>query len=134
MNQQIVQIMILIRDYDEAIEFYTTVLGFQLLEDTIRSETKRWVRVAPAGGGCSMLLAKAVTPEQKACVGNQTGGRVLLFIHTDDFDGYTGHLRSKGVEFIGEPRDEDFGKVVVFLDIYGNKWDLIEPKGVPEHV
>ena len=128
MNQQIVQIMILIRDYDEAIEFYTKALGFELLEDTKRSETKRWVRVAPAGGGCSMLLAKAVTPEQEACVGCQTGGRVLLFIHTDDFDAYYAHLQSHRVKFVGEPRNEDFGKVVVFEDLYGNKWDLIEPK------
>ncbi len=120
--------MILIRDYDEAIKFYTQALGFELLEDTKRSETKRWVRVAPAGGGCSMLLAKAVTPEQEASVGCQTGGKVLLFIHTDDFDKYYSHLQSHGVEFVGEPRNEDFGKVVVFLDLYGNKWDLIEPK------
>tara|TARA_R110002073_G_scaffold275332_1_gene438925 strand:+ start:100834 stop:101220 length:387 start_codon:yes stop_codon:yes gene_type:complete len=128
MNQQIVQMMVLVREYDEAIEFYTRVMGFDLLEDTKRSETKRWVRVAPSGGGCSMLLAKASTPEQEASVGNQTGGRVLFFLHTDDFDGYSSHLRSHGVEFIGEPRNEDYGKVVVFLDLYGNKWDLIEPK------
>jgi len=128
MNQQIAQIMILVRQYDEAIEFYCSVLGFELLEDTKRSETKRWVRVAPSGGGCSMLLGKAVTPEQEACVGNQTGGRVLMFIHTDDFDAYYEHLKSHGVEFVGEPRDEEYGKVVVFKDLYGNKWDLIEPK------
>lgn len=120
--------MVLVREYDEAIEFYTTVLGFDLLEDTKRSETKRWVRVAPSGGGCSLLLAKASTPEQQASIGNQTGGRVLFFLHTDDFDGYASHLRSHRVEFIGEPRNEDYGKVVVFLDLYGNKWDLIEPK------
>jgi len=128
LNQQIVQIMVLVRDYDEAIDFYCRVLGFDLLEDTKRSQTKRWVRVAPNSGGCSMLLAKAVTPEQEACVGSQTGGRVLLFIHTDDFDAYYAQLQSHSVEFAGEPRDEDFGKVVVFLDLYGNKWDLIEPK------
>lgn len=128
MNQQVVQMMILVRDYDDAIDFYTRALGFELLEDTKRSETKRWVRVAPAGGGCSILLAKADNPEQDARVGNQTGGRVLLFIHTDDFDSYYCHLHAQGVEFIGSPRDEDFGKVVVFLDLYGNKWDLIEPK------
>lgn len=120
--------MVLVREYDEAIEFYTTVLGFDLLEDTKRSETKRWVRVAPSGGGCSLLLAKASTPEQEASVGNQTGGRVMFFLHTDDFDGYSSHLRSHRVEFIGEPRNEDYGKVVVFLDLYGNKWDLIKPK------
>jgi len=127
LNQQIVQIMVLVGDYDEAIAFYCGVLGFELLEDTRRSQTKRWVRVSPAGGGCSMLLAKAVTPEQDACVGSQTGGRVLLFMHTDDFEGYCARLQSHGVEFVGDPRDEDFGKVVVFLDLYGNKWDLIEP-------
>ncbi len=128
MNQQIVQIMILVDDYDKAIEFYTKALGFDLLEDTKRSETKRWVRVAPPGGGCSMLLAKASTPEQVAAIGNQTPGRVLLFIHTDDFDAYYAHLQSHAVEFVGEPRNEDFGKVIVFKDIFGNKWDLIEPK------
>ena len=128
MNQQIVQIMVLVKDYDKAIDFYTNTLGFELIEDTKRSETKRWVRVAPAGGGCSMLLAKAASPEQEACIGSQTGGRVLLFIHTDDFDAYYARLQSHDVEFAGEPRDEEFGKVVVFLDLYGNKWDLIEPK------
>ena len=128
MNQQIAQIMVLVRQYDEAIEFYTHVFGFELLEDTKRSDTKRWVRVVPSGGGCSMLLAKAVTPEQETCVGNQTGGRVLGFLHTDNFDAYCDGLRSHGVEFVGEPRNEDFGKVVVFKDLYGNKWDLIEPK------
>ena len=119
--------MVLVSEYDPAIDFYTRVLGFELLEDTKRSETKRWVRVAPPGGGCSMLLAKPTTPEQEARVGNQTGGRVLLFLHTDDFDGYTARLRSHSVEFVGEPRNEDFGKVIVFLDPFGNKWDLIEP-------
>ncbi len=120
--------MILVRQYDEAIEFYCRVLGFELLEDTKRNEAKRWVRVAPSGGGCSILLAKAAAPEQESCVGHQTGGRVLGFLHTDSFDAYTQRLRSHGVEFVGEPRDEDFGKVVVFKDLYGNKWDLIEPK------
>jgi catechol 2,3-dioxygenase-like lactoylglutathione lyase family enzyme len=128
MTHQIAQLLLLIRDYDKAIDFYTRVLGFDLLEDTQRSETKRWVRIAPSGGGCSILLAKSVNPEQDACVGNQTGGRVFAFLHTGNFDEYYERLSSFGVEFAGSPRDEDFGKVVVFMDLYGNKWDLIEPK------
>lgn len=127
MSEQIVQLAIVVLDYDEAIDFYTNTLGFELIEDTKRSETKRWVRIMPPGGGCSMLLAKAVSPEQMASVGNQTGGRVFLFLHTTDFDAYYERLKSRKVQFIGEPRDEDYGKVIVFLDLYGNKWDLIEP-------
>lgn len=128
MTEQIVQLTIVVPDYDEAIEFYTQVMGFELLEDTKRSETKRWVRVEPAGGGCGILLAKAVNAEQTASIGNQSGGRVFLFLHTDNFDAYYNRLSSHGVRFIGEPRDEDYGRVIVFLDLYGNKWDLIEPK------
>ena len=128
MIQKMVQVMMLIRDYDEAIDFYTRKLGFELLEDTRRSETKRWVRVAPPGGGCSLLFAKSNSAQQDACVGNQAGGRVFAFLHTDNFDGYYNELKSNGVEFVGSPRDEDFGRVVVFKDLYGNKWDLIEPK------
>ncbi len=127
MGQQIVQLAIVVSDYDEAIDFYTRVMGFELIEDTKRSETKRWVRVAPSGGGFSVLLAQAVTPEQHASIGNQTGGRVFLFLHTDDFDTYYERLQSHGVEFIDQPRSEEYGKVVVFFDLYGNKWDLIEP-------
>jgi catechol 2,3-dioxygenase-like lactoylglutathione lyase family enzyme len=130
MSEQIVQLAIVVLDYDEAIDFYTNTLGFELIEDTKRGKTKRWVRIMPpgGGGGCSMLLAKAVSPEQIASVGNQTGGRVFLFLHTTDFDAYYERLKSHKVQFIGEPRDEDYGKVIVFLDLYGNKWDLIEPK------
>lgn len=128
MSEQIVQLTIVVPDYDEAIEFYTGVMGFELIEDTKRSETKRWVRVAPASSGCGILLAKAVNEEQIASIGNQTGGRVFLFLHTDDFDAYYSRLTSHGVSFIGEPRNEDYGRVIVFLDRYGNKWDLIEPK------
>jgi catechol 2,3-dioxygenase-like lactoylglutathione lyase family enzyme len=129
MNQQIAQLTLIVRDYDEAIDFYTRKLGFQLIEDSKRSETKRWVRIAPRGSrdGCGLLLAKAINPEQEASIGNQTGGRVMLFLHTDNFDAYFSHLKSSGVEFVGEPRNEDYGKVVVFVDLYGNKWDLIEP-------
>ncbi len=129
MNQQLIQISVLVRDYDEAIVFYTQKLGFVLLEDTALSETKRWVRIKPDGsqGGCSILLAKAVNAEQILAIGNQTGGRVFLFLHTDNIDRDYINYKSKGVEFIGEPRSENYGKVVVFRDIYGNLWDLIEP-------
>lgn len=129
MNQQLIQISVLVRDYDEAIVFYTQKLGFVLLEDTALSETKRWVRIQPEGnqGGCSILLAKAVNAEQKLAIGNQTGGRVFLFLHTDNIDRDYSNYKSKGIEFIGEPRSENYGKVVVFRDIYGNLWDLIEP-------
>ncbi len=128
MNQKIVQMALVVRDYDEAIRFYTELLGFVLLEDTELSDTKRWVRVAPAGSPCSLLLAKAASDEQQRCVGNQTGGRVFLFLHTDDLWHDFAELQSRGVNFIGEPRAEEYGLVVVFTDLYGNKWDLIEPR------
>ena len=129
MNQQLIQISLLVRDYDEAIVFYTQKLGFLLLEDTSLTETKRWVRIQPAGnqGGCSILLAKAVNEQQISAIGNQTGGRVFLFLHTDNIDRDYINYKNKGIEFIGEPRSESYGKVVVFRDIYGNLWDLIEP-------
>ena len=126
MNQKIVQMTLVVRDYDEAIRFYTGILGFDLLEDTELSATKRWVRVAPPDCHFSLLLAKAATSEQSNCVGNQTGGRVFLFLHTDDLWGDFVELQSRGVNFIGEPRAEAFGLAVVFTDLYGNKWDLIE--------
>ncbi|MBL4591972.1 MAG: VOC family protein [Phycisphaerales bacterium] len=128
MIQKVAQLVMLIRDYDEAIGFYTGKLGFEILEDTRRSETKRWVRVAPPGSGCSSLFAKSSSAQQDACVGNQTGGRVFAFLNTDNFDAYYNKLKSNGVEFVGSPRNEGFGKVVVFMDLYGNKWDLIEPQ------
>ncbi len=129
MNQQLIQISLLVRDYDEAIVFYTQKLGFVLLEDTYLSETKRWVRIQPAGnqGGCSILLAKAVNEQQILAIGNQTGGRVFLFLHTDNIDRDYINYKNNGIEFNGEPRSESYGKVVVFRDIYGNLWDLIEP-------
>jgi len=126
--QQIAQLTIVVRDYDEAIEFYTEKLGFRLLEDTKTSETKRWVRVVPPGSTCALLLAKAATPEQESSIGNQSGGRVFLFLHIDDFDQYYTRLQSHGIVFEGEPREEEYGKVVVFADLYGNKWDLVEPR------
>lgn len=127
MNRDIFQLALVVNDYDEAIAYYTDVLGFDLLEDTAQSETKRWVRVAPRGSRCALLLAKAATEEQKTRIGNQAGGRVFLFMHTDDIDRDYQQMRVKGVEFIGQPREEDYGKVVVFADLYGNKWDLIQP-------
>ena len=126
--QRITQLALTVRDYDEAIEFYTKVLGFALLEDTDRGGGKRWVRVAPPGapdGSPTLLLAKAVTPQQLASVGNQTGGRVFLFMDTDDFWRDYRELRAKGVEFLGSPREESYGTVAVFVDLYGNKCDLI---------
>lgn len=128
MTQNIFQLTLVVRDYNEAIAFYTEKLRFVLLEDTRLSEEKRWVRVAPAGSGCSLLLAKAASEEQGASVGNQTGGRVFLFMHTDDIWRDFNAMQSRGVIFVGEPREEEYGTVIVFSDLYGNKWDLIEPK------
>jgi lactoylglutathione lyase len=128
MTRKISQLTLVVADYDEAIAFYTQALDFELLEDTVLSDTKRWVRVAPRDGGCALLLAKAASDEQLASVGNQTGGRVFLFLHTDDFWRDHERLKAHGVEFLEEPRAEEYGLVVVFKDLYGNKWDLIEPK------
>lgn len=128
MTRNIFQLTLVVIDYDEAIEFYTEKLGFDVLEDTRLSDSKRWVRVAPPGGTCSLLLAKAATDDQLAAVGNQTGGRVFLFMHTDDIWRDFHAMRSQGVSFIGEPHEEEYGTVVVFVDLYGNKWDLIQPK------
>lgn len=127
MKNEIVQLTLVVRDYDEAIDFYVNKLGFELLEDTKRSETKRWVRVAPPGSSTSLLFGKAATKEQEQAIGNQTGGRVFLFIHTDDLDSYYEQLIANGVQIIRERSVEDFGKVCVFADLYGNLWDLIEP-------
>ena len=120
-------VALVVRDYDEAIEFYTERLGFELLEDTRLSEAKRWVRVAPRGGsGTALLLAKAATPEQIACVGRQTGGRVFLFLDTDDFARDHREMTARGVRFVEGPRDEEYGRVAVFEDLYGNRWDLVQ--------
>jgi len=128
MTQQLGQLSLLIREYDEAITYYTQTLGFELLEDTQLSETKRWVRISPPGSTCHLLLAKAANEAQIAQIGNQAGGRVFLFLYTDDFYRDYENYRSKGVEFIREPARESFGIVSVFTDLYGNLWDLIEPK------
>lgn len=129
MKQNLAQIAIVVRDYDEAIAYYTNTLGFTLIEDTILSETKRWVLVQPKGAsdGCMLLLAKAASPEQEKFIGYQTGGRVFLFLNTDNFERDYENYRSKGVEFTTEVRKEAYGTVAVFKDLYGNLWDLIQP-------
>jgi catechol 2,3-dioxygenase-like lactoylglutathione lyase family enzyme len=122
------QLALLVRDYDEAIAWFSSRLGFALLEDTPLGGAKRWVRVGPkAGSGATLLLARAATPEQEAFVGKQAGGRVFLFLHTDDVRRDYERMRALGVRFRGEPREEPYGRVVVFEDLYGNPWDLIEP-------
>lgn len=129
MNQRIVHIALIVNDYDEAIKFYTEKLNFDLIENTVLSETKRWVLVAPKGSiGCNVLLAKAANEEQHSRVGNQTGGRVFLFLHTDDFwRDYKLMLQNK-IKFVREPAEEEYGTVTVFEDLYGNLWDLIGPR------
>lgn len=128
MGQSLASVSLLVRDYDEAIAYFTGVLGMTLLEDTPLAGGKRWVRVAPAGGGPSLLLARAATPEQAARVGDQTGGRVFLFLHTDDFWRDYHAMGSRGARFTEAPRQEAYGTVAVFLDLYGNKWDLVQPR------
>ncbi|MBK8086504.1 MAG: VOC family protein [Chitinophagaceae bacterium] len=129
MKQQIAHIALVVRDYDEAIDFYTGKLSFTLVEDTVLSETKRWVRIAPPGSsGTQLLLAKAAKDEQVSRIGNQTGGRVFLFLYTDDFWRDQQQMLKKGIEFVREPVAEPYGTVAVFKDLYGNLWDLIEPK------
>jgi catechol 2,3-dioxygenase-like lactoylglutathione lyase family enzyme len=126
MAQEIFQLALVVRDYDEAIQFYTGKLGFTLIEDTPQSETKRWVVVAPPGStGCKLLLAKAANDEQVRSVGNQTGGRVFLFLHTDDFYRDYHSYKAQGVEFVRGPSEEVYGTVAVFKDLYGNLWDMI---------
>jgi catechol 2,3-dioxygenase-like lactoylglutathione lyase family enzyme len=128
MKQQLAHIALVVREYDEAIEFYTKQLHFTLVEDTKLSETKRWVMVAPPGSnGCCLLLARAATPEQETRIGNQTGGRVFLFLYTDDFERDYQEMKGKGVNFVRPPVKEEYGTVAVFEDLYGNLWDLIQP-------
>ena len=128
MKQHIAHIALVVDDYDKAIEFYTQTLNFSLIEDTVLSETKRWVLVAPKGSSeCKLLLARAIDEEQKSRIGNQSGGRVFLFLYTDNFDRDYNDLKSKRIEFVRPPSIEPYGTVAVFKDIYGNLWDLIEP-------
>src|SRR5262245_41814318 len=132
MTQTLGALTLVVQDYDEAIAFYVGALGFDLIEDTRLDATKRWVRVRPHGkagaSGTSILLARAATPEQLARVGDQTGGRVFLFLETDDFWEDYECWRARGVRFLEPPREEAYGTVVVFQDLYGNRWDLIQPK------
>ena len=128
MKQHIAHIALLVRDYDEAIQFYTGKLHFTLVEDTVLSETKRWVLVAPKGSNeCCLLLAKAANTEQETRIGDQTGGRVFLFLYTDNFWTHYETMVKEGVEFVREPKVETYGTVAVFRDLYGNLWDLLEP-------
>lgn len=133
MNDSINMLTLVVRDYEEALVFFTTALRFQVLEDRLLEAGKRWLVVAPAGSsGASLLLARAATPEQEAHVGKQTGGRVFLFLKTADFWEAHAHLAAHGVRFTEPPRQEPYGMVVVFLDLYGNKWDLVGPPGRSE--
>lgn len=128
MKQSIVHVALVVRDYDEAIEFYTKKLRFNLIEDTYQPEQdKRWVVVAPPGtSGTTLLLARASKPEQEAFIGNQSGGRVFLFLNTDDFWRDYHEMVSQGIKFVREPKQETYGTVAVFEDLYGNLWDLLE--------
>jgi catechol 2,3-dioxygenase-like lactoylglutathione lyase family enzyme len=129
MKQHIAHITLLVKDYDDAIKFYTEKLGFDLIEDTVLSEAKRWVLVRPKGAAeCSLLLAKAANEQQNDNVGNQTGGRVFLFLYTDDFWRDYKTMVTKGISFVRQPAEEVYGVVAVFEDLYGNLWDLIERK------
>jgi catechol 2,3-dioxygenase-like lactoylglutathione lyase family enzyme len=128
MNQHIAHIALVVNNYDEAIQFYTEKLNFLLIEDTKLTETKRWVMVAPPGSQCCLLLAQAATEEQQSRVGNQTGGRVFLFLYTDDFWRDYNNLLEKKINFVRQPVEEPYGTVAVFEDLYGNLWDLIEAK------
>jgi catechol 2,3-dioxygenase-like lactoylglutathione lyase family enzyme len=127
MTQYLLHSALLVREYDEAIDYFTRVLGFTLIDDTPQSPTKRWVVVAPPGAReASLLLARAATDAQREFVGKQGGGRVYLFLHTDDFWTDFAAMKSRGVNFVEEPRQEDYGTVVVFEDLYANRWDLVQ--------
>jgi catechol 2,3-dioxygenase-like lactoylglutathione lyase family enzyme len=129
MGQRLGHVTLLVRNYDEALRFFTRALGFQKIEDTPLGDGKRWILIAPPGSdGTSLLLAEAATAEQAACIGNQTGGRVFLFLHTDDFWRDYRQMKTRHVRFLEEPRAESYGTVVVFEDLYGNKWDLLGPQ------
>ena len=129
MSQKIIYISVIVKDYDEAIEYYTKKLNFNLIENTKLSNTKRWVIISPPGNPeTSILLSRASNLKQKKFIGNQTGGRVFIFLHTDNFRKDYDRLKKNGVKFIEKPREEEYGTVAVFEDIYGNKWDLLQLK------
>jgi len=124
-------VTVVVREYDEAIRFYVDAVGFALVEDTDLGDGKRWVLVAPVDGETTLLLARAASADEEACVGAQTGGRVALFLETDDFVRDHARMQAAGVHFLETPRHEDYGTVAVFEDLYGNRWDLIEPRPSP---
>ena len=130
MNQSVAMVSLVVRDYDEAIRFFVGALGFVLIEDLpVPEQGKRWIVVAPRGAGqVRVLLARASTPEQHSRVGNQTGGRVFLFLHTDNFWRDYEAYKESGIAFVREPKEEPYGTVAVFKDLYGNLWDLVQPK------
>jgi catechol 2,3-dioxygenase-like lactoylglutathione lyase family enzyme len=129
MQQTIGHVALVVRDYDEALEFFTGTLNFRVVEDTRMSKDKRWVLIAPPGSqGTNLLLAQAATPEQKSRIGNQTGGRVFLFLHTDDFWRDYNEMTARKVKFTRPPAEEPYGTVAVFKDLYGNQWDLLQLK------
>ncbi len=134
MKRKLGLISLVVRDYDEAIEFFVGVLGFELVEDSeVPAQSKRWVVVAPIGGtGAQLLLARASNEEQSSRIGNQTGGRVFLFLFTDNFQRDYDSFKAKGVEFVREPQEFEYGTVAVFRDLYGNLWDLVQPSGSNE--
>lgn len=139
MSQRIAHITLVVKDYDEAIQFYTEKLDFTLIEDTILNTDKRWVLIAPPGAKeCCLLLAKAVNEEQSACIGNQTGGRVFLFLFTDNFWNDYNKMVDRNIRFVKLPKEEGYGIVAVFEDLYGNLWDLVQPnennKGALNHL
>ncbi|HVM64625.1 MAG TPA: VOC family protein [Acidimicrobiales bacterium] len=127
-------VTLVVRDYDEAIAFYVGAVGFALVEDTDLGDGKRWVLVAPADGETTVLLARADGPHEAGRVGDQTGGRVGFFLETEDFAADHARMAAAGVRFLEEPRHEPYGTVAVFEDLYGNRWDLIEPRPLPEGV
>jgi len=132
MQQQLGLVTFLVREYDESIDFFTQSLSFNLVEDTAMGGGKRWVRVTPGSTGSGLLLARAATPEQVAQVGNQAGGRVFLFLQTDDFARDHAAMQAHGIKFLESPRRESYGTVAVFADLYGNKWDLLQLGRFPE--
>jgi len=128
MPQSVGHVALVVRDYDEALDFYTRTLNFTVVEDTRLDDTKRWVVIAPPGSkGTTLLLARASTPEQETRIGNQTGGRVFLFLYTDDFWRDYNEITARKVKFVREPKVEPYGTVAVFEDLYGNLWDLLQP-------
>lgn len=133
MSQRIGYISLVVRDYDEAVSYFTEKLGFALIEDSASKDRdgqpKRWILIAPPGSsGTQILLARASTPDEESHIGNQTGGRVFLFLHTDDFWRDYQTMISRGIKFVREPKEEPYGTVAVFEDLYGNKWDLLQSK------